>query len=145
MFSMLKLNKTNVGLAMSSWVWQFLHPILHIHLLYSMQYNFQPVTSIGVKSKTNLVDFWARVRHYLGIYKPVRKTTFRLIGKRGIARTRNKISDIRTNNPPKATNSQRFCFDQQPTGNTGMTRNQTTINHKGQLEQKSSNQLETLE
>ena len=55
--------------------------------------------------------------------------TYWLIGTRDFAGTRNEISNIRTNNPPKATQrnkSQRFCFNQQPSGNNQKSE---TANH----------------
>lgn len=49
----------SVMVAVSSYVWQFTHPITPVQLLASMQSNSAPLTAIGTNGKPTVVDFWA--------------------------------------------------------------------------------------
>ena len=49
----------SVFLAISSYLWQFTHPITPVQLLASMQSNSAPLTSIGNNGRPTVVDFWA--------------------------------------------------------------------------------------
>lgn len=49
----------SVFLAVSSYFWQFTHPITPVQLLATMQSNSAPLTTIGTNGKPTVVDFWA--------------------------------------------------------------------------------------
>lgn len=49
----------SILLAVSSYVWQFTHPITPVQLLATMQSNSAPLTAIGSNGKPTVVDFWA--------------------------------------------------------------------------------------
>jgi len=53
---------TSILLAISSYLWQFTHPITPVQLLFGMQQNSQPISVIGNNQKPTVVDFWAPVR-----------------------------------------------------------------------------------
>uniref|UniRef100_A0A7S2Y9T4 Thioredoxin domain-containing protein n=1 Tax=Entomoneis paludosa TaxID=265537 RepID=A0A7S2Y9T4_9STRA len=50
---------TSILLAISSYLWQFTHPITPVQLLFGMQQNSQPISVIGNNQKPTVVDFWA--------------------------------------------------------------------------------------
>jgi len=49
----------SIILAISSYLWDFTHPVTPVQLLFTMQQNSQPVSIIGVNQKPTVVDFWA--------------------------------------------------------------------------------------
>lgn len=49
----------SVALALGNYVWQYLHPITPIQILYEMEQKSAPVTVIGNTNKPTVVDFWA--------------------------------------------------------------------------------------
>lgn len=49
----------SILLAITNYVWQFIHPITPIQLLFTMQQNSQPISIIGNNEKPTVVDFWA--------------------------------------------------------------------------------------
>ena len=49
----------SVLFAVTSYLWQFTHPITPVQLLASMQSTSAPLTSIGTNGKPTVVDFWA--------------------------------------------------------------------------------------
>ncbi|KAL7571253.1 hypothetical protein ACA910_008909 [Epithemia clementina (nom. ined.)] len=49
----------SVLLAVSSYLYQFTHPVEPVQLLYTMQQNSQSMSVIGVNQKPTVVDFWA--------------------------------------------------------------------------------------
>jgi len=67
----------SIAFAISSYLWQFSHPITPVQLLADMQTNSAPLTSIGTNGKPTVVDFWApwcencklvsSMVHYFGI------------------------------------------------------------------------------
>jgi len=49
----------SVALAVSSYLWQFTHPVTPVQLLFTMQQNSQKIEVIGVNERPTVVDFWA--------------------------------------------------------------------------------------
>jgi thiol-disulfide isomerase/thioredoxin len=49
----------SVLLAVTTYVWQFTHPITPVQLLASMQSHSAPLTLIGTNGRPTVVDFWA--------------------------------------------------------------------------------------
>ncbi|CAB9525601.1 Thioredoxin-like protein HCF164, chloroplastic [Seminavis robusta] len=49
----------SVLLAVTSYVWQFTHPITPVQLLATMQASSAPLTAIGTNGRPTVVDFWA--------------------------------------------------------------------------------------
>ncbi len=49
----------SIGLAVMNYVWQYLHPLQPIQLLYQMEQQSSPITVIGTTNKPTVVDFWA--------------------------------------------------------------------------------------
>ena len=52
----------SVALAVTTYLYQFTHPVQPVQLLYTMQQNSQSMSVIGVNDKPTVVDFWAPVR-----------------------------------------------------------------------------------
>jgi hypothetical protein len=55
----------SIVLAISNYVYQFLHPLTPLQLLVDMQSHSAPITIIGKNPKPTVVDFWAPVRFSL--------------------------------------------------------------------------------
>jgi hypothetical protein len=49
----------SVGLAVMNFVWQYLHPLTPIQILFEMEQHSSPITVIGTTNKPTVVDFWA--------------------------------------------------------------------------------------
>jgi hypothetical protein len=49
----------SIALACFQYLWQYLHPLEPIALLYDMQQTSSPMTVIGTTDKPTVVDFWA--------------------------------------------------------------------------------------
>ena len=52
----------SITLAISSYLYDFTHPIEPVQLLYTMQQTSQPISIVGENHKPTVVDFWAPVR-----------------------------------------------------------------------------------
>eukprot|EP00429_Kryptoperidinium_foliaceum_P011483 CAMPEP_0176004596 /NCGR_PEP_ID=MMETSP0120_2-20121206/1774_1 /TAXON_ID=160619 /ORGANISM="Kryptoperidinium foliaceum, Strain CCMP 1326" /LENGTH=294 /DNA_ID=CAMNT_0017337281 /DNA_START=195 /DNA_END=1080 /DNA_ORIENTATION=- len=49
----------SIALAVLNYLWQYLHPLQPIQLLYQMEQKSSPITVIGTTNKPTVVDFWA--------------------------------------------------------------------------------------
>jgi hypothetical protein len=63
----------SVLFAFSNFAWQYAHPITPVQLLFTMEQNNAPLSSIGANSKPTVVDFWAPwYVHCMLSYVPLR-------------------------------------------------------------------------